>query len=700
MKKPLAQIIPLLVKGVVPTAAVALGLLSPLAHGAPGDLDPTFGNGGRVFLAPGSRDNRASSVIQQTDGQIVLAGWMDGHDYFGSTQLLLVRFEVDGTLDASFGNGGIVSGAQPQEAAAVVIQQRDGKLTVAGRNSGTADIALWRFASNGTPDASFGASGTVTLDLGGPEYASTLVQQPSGKLVVAGNTNDHMIIARFHEDGRLDTAFGSGGTVIIDSGRLAFDAAYSLMQQPDEKLVLVGDHDVVDVRSSGTTRGGVVRVVRTTGDGALDETFGAGGIVEVPLNYFNFEGTLISTWQESVALQDDGKIVVSGMVGGDGSFQGFVLRLKPDGALDPNFGTSGIVFGGGDSVDGMASVAIQSDGKIVTAGSTAIDGGPSQGIVGEDMTLTRFYRDGRTDATFGVHGTSIADFLDVHPYSSARAMIRQTDRKFIVVGDSSWYSDHPILAIARFGADDAKFAGLIGFTSATFGDPDNQGQVTVHVRRTGGSTGAVSAAFETADGSATAGSDYIRKAGRLNWSDGDTSSKTITLKLIDEANDEAEQFGLQLRDPTGGAMLTLRAATISIGNNDPTPPPSPPPDPTPPPSPPPDPSSGHRVRHRVHHLIRVRHLVHQLVRLRRHHSLRHKIAVAAVATGCCWDYSSSVSHVSTEKMVVSFALFICLTDIGGSPHEDSGRGKFGVAALALTFSSWCALSTLIRSRQL
>ena len=141
---------------------IVVGLIGTLlgfagnAVAAPGDLDPTFGSGGRISLIPGGREVQVRSVIQQSDGKIVLAGLISDFDFIDSTQLLLVRLQPDGTLDTSFDSDGILIGAHPHESAAVVIQQRDGKLVVAGRNTDAGNMVLWRFASDGTPDATFG----------------------------------------------------------------------------------------------------------------------------------------------------------------------------------------------------------------------------------------------------------------------------------------------------------------------------------------------------------------------------------------------------------------------------------------------------------------------------------------------------------------------------------------------------------------
>ncbi len=550
---------------------------------ASGDLDPTFGDGGRVVLTQLAQLSPADSVALQADGKIVLVSTI--HD--DRARRVLTRLNADGSLDASFGSGGVVMGTQPDETARDVIQQADGKLVVVGDVRGH-DAALWRFGSGGALDPSFGTGGLVTLDLGASERASKLLQQADGKLVIAGVVEDtsdgsqSWMLARFNGDGSVDTAFGSGGTLIVelpDGDHEHIPGA--LLQQADGRLVLVASR-ITDV-------GGALTVARVTTAGAVDLSLGSDGtlliaadeIRPVPAGHTGVIGRV------SAALQNDGRILIVGRAGdfvccddwGDPTTRGagFLLRLEPNAAIDLTFGTSGV----STRPPTFSSVVIQSDGKIVAAFSDF-----------DNMGVMRFAPDGSTDDSFGIAGRAIADFgsQDQTPIYQAEDMIQQPDGKFVVVGSYAvansnlgWYP-----AIARFGQESTGFPGLIGFTYSPVFAAENQ-STTITVRRTGGSTGAVGVDFETIVGSATDGSDYTSQIGQLDWVDGDTSEKTITLTVINDAIEEsgdAEQFGLRLMNPTGGARLTLSATTISILDDDSSidPPPEPPPSEPPMPS--------------------------------------------------------------------------------------------------------------------
>ena len=136
------------------------------AHGAPGDLDSSFGTGGKVTTSIGGGEDKGKSVVVQADGKIVVAGVSyDGTNY----NFALVRYNINGSLDSSFGTGGkvITGGGGGCDVASVAVQG-NGKIVVAGCSFGgaTVDFALVRYNVNGSLDASFGSSGRVFTDFG------------------------------------------------------------------------------------------------------------------------------------------------------------------------------------------------------------------------------------------------------------------------------------------------------------------------------------------------------------------------------------------------------------------------------------------------------------------------------------------------------------------------------------------------------
>jgi uncharacterized delta-60 repeat protein len=403
--------------GVAATAILGIGL----ALASPGDLDLGFNGNGILSLHVSDFGSVPFAVVQQLDGKLVFAGFGgfpdDGSDF------VAVRVLPDGTPDNSFGTNGIARTdfAGLDDIALDVIEQADGKLVLAGRagsDSGT-NIALERLNDNGTLDATFGASGWATLDLGGSDdIAQGLVLQSDGDLVVAGRTDSggftQLIFARFHANGSLDTTFGDGGTTLVDFDGAAGSEAFTLANQADDKLVAAGRVFL----SAGGQRGAIVRV---TADGVLDPTFDGDGRVDVDT------GGLFG-----IAMQPDGAIVIAGYVDAPAAGAA-LLRFNEDGSTDDSFGIAGKAIVDLGEFGSLNSVVVQTDGKLVATGTRSID------VDSQDMVLVRFNSDGTLDTNYGTDGVATADFGagDIAPFSNGNALIQQIDGKHVAVGPNS-----------------------------------------------------------------------------------------------------------------------------------------------------------------------------------------------------------------------------------------------------------------------
>ncbi|MGQ0592156.1 MAG: hypothetical protein ACT4QB_05760 [Gammaproteobacteria bacterium] len=320
-------------------------------YNADGSLDRSFGKGGRVRRNFG-RGAQARALVLQPDGKPVAAG-LAGSDF------LLVRLNPDGSLDTSFGAGGVVrTDFGGGDGANALVLQPDGKLVAAGnRRSGTrvnvvSDLILARYHPDGSLDASFGAGGFV-VESG--ILGSALVLQPDGKLVAAGGgdapgSGDQLF--RFNPDGTLDTSFGDGGRMGLNFGGPSDLSA--LVLQPDGKLVAAG---AVDPFFSGD-----FLLARFNPDGSLDTSFGTGGFVVTDFGRGSRANALV--------LQADGKLVAGGQfVGGNFIRQLFIVaRYHPDGSLDTSFGGGAVRTRFGGSLTGLQALALQADGKLVAAG--------------------------------------------------------------------------------------------------------------------------------------------------------------------------------------------------------------------------------------------------------------------------------------------------------------------------------------------
>lgn len=306
-----------------------------------GDLDPSFGSRGRVVTAIGTRVDGAHAVAIQPDEKIVAVGW----DCARGGRFALARYRRDGRLDRSFGRVGRVLtdvGSSSLGADAVVVQ-RDGKIVAAGSSNanGSPDFALVRYRSDGTIDETFGAGGIVLTDFGASadDEAWALAIQPDGKLVAAGDgsareeASGDFALARYNPDGSLDPTFGAGGKVLTNVGGAA--TALSVALQKDGKLVAAGPA-AVGPAENVENRFVLVRYHR---DGRLDQAFGAGGKVLT-----GFKRSVDGASASAVAIQADGKAVAAGATETLDDVDDFALaRYTRNGRLDPTFGDMGEV---------------------------------------------------------------------------------------------------------------------------------------------------------------------------------------------------------------------------------------------------------------------------------------------------------------------------------------------------------------------
>ena len=393
--------------------------------------DPGFGAGGGVVIDFGGFDS-AHAVAQQADGKILVAGRATPDEIPGvyeKANAVVVRLMADGTPDTTFAVGGaaILEGGDYYFYDLAV--QPDGKIIAAGTsliNVISSDTLVARFNADGTLDTTFASDGVFELNLGGRDRAEAVALQTDGKIVLGGGADDDFAATRLLPDGALDVTFDSDGMTTISLSVSSDDRAYDVAIQPDGKIVLAGtaaylsfgseDFGLVRLLSDGSldptfdgdgkaildlgardsgygaalqADGKIVIVgetfvlgdrdaivVRTTGSGALDSTFGSSGVVSVGFGK-DFEQF------DDVTIQPDGNIVVTGSSGDAQTFDGndFVVgRLLPDGSLDPEFGGGGaIVDFGGD--DRAWAVAVQADGKILVAGETDDDTGDDWAIL-------------------------------------------------------------------------------------------------------------------------------------------------------------------------------------------------------------------------------------------------------------------------------------------------------------------------------
>ena len=399
------------------------------AQAAPGDLDPSFGIGGKVVTPIGNGDEGASAVAIQSDGKIVAAGGSyNGANNGTHDDFILARYNTDGSLDISFGNGGkVVTPIGTRAGVSAVAIQPDGKIVAAGfADSGniTRFTTLARYNTDGSLDTSFGTGGIIQTLISEGSYASAVAIQADGKIVAAGaayfadtfSSISAFALVRYNTNGSLDASFGTGGIVttrFTTTISETFDIARAVAIQADGKIVAAGLSDFSDYGTSFS-------LARYNTNGSLDVSFGLGGKVTT------YAGSTGDSFTD-VAIQSDGKIVAVGHAAFIGNITKFILaRYNSNGSLDTSFGTGGKVQTLVDESSSARALAIQLDGKIVAAGYSLI------GSISK-FALARYNSNGSLDTSFGTGGIVLTP---IGIYSGASAVVIQSDGRIVAAGFS------------------------------------------------------------------------------------------------------------------------------------------------------------------------------------------------------------------------------------------------------------------------
>lgn len=334
-------------------------------YNSDGSPDLNFGTGGVTVTQLRIYDDIIRSMVIQSDGKIVVCGTsFDGLN----ADMALARYKTNGSIDSTFGVNGIVLNATPgiDEYVFGMDLQNDGKLVVTGRYFSSSDfqVLVARFDSNGTPDATFDGDGMVLTDVSATydDVGTDVVVQPDGKIVVVGavatSSETDLAILRYNSNGSPDNTFSSDGLYTHGIGGMYDEYANAVTLQSDGKIVLVG--------GTGSSFQDVV-IARYTTNGTLDTEFDTDGIVLTDLGSASDIGDALD-----VKVTSDGKIITAGYVRSGTRLIFSVARYLTNGTLDNAFDSDGLVttdFGGAYDCQGVA-LAVQTDGKIVVAGSS------------------------------------------------------------------------------------------------------------------------------------------------------------------------------------------------------------------------------------------------------------------------------------------------------------------------------------------
>ena len=422
-------------------AALAALALASTARGAEGLPDPTFGSGGFALIdEPAFIDEHLNDLFIQSDGEILMAGTRGAADGF-----LLTRFHPNGTPDLSFGPGGFMIVPDTKAEGGVrgindIVRRSDGKIVAVGLGRGKEGkdaFGLGRYFADGNLDPEFGTNGLTTLSPGEPGVPGegiALDLSPDGKIVAAGfeSLGPKVAVLRLTENGNPDSTFAPSPPVgfrIFELPGSVNAAAYAVKVLGDGRSVIGGwseagafltelDQNGEPVMGFGTA-GFVVEdlglaaepngefsdlavlpdgrilaagtaetaneddellvVARFTASGDLDPSFGSGGI-------FRLNPTATEDSAEALSVLPDGRILIAGsrgLITDLPSGDTWLVRLTPDGQLDPSFGTAGqTVASATTGFDGAYGLAVQPDGRSVIVGEAANGAGPVEALTG------------------------------------------------------------------------------------------------------------------------------------------------------------------------------------------------------------------------------------------------------------------------------------------------------------------------------
>ena len=324
-----------------------------------GTLDPTFGVGGKVITSFGV-DSNPMDIVMQSDGKLIVVASITPATSTAAC-VMLTRYLSNGNLDMTFGNSGYVINlvgisCQPSR----IALQNNGKIVVTGStfisNSGDFDIMVLRYNTNGTLDSSFDNDGIKIVPQNNSQTTSAILIQSNGKIIVGGRftstTNpslDTFGITRFNIDGSLDTTFGSNGLVYTPN--IYRGGLNDLKFIENENIIAVGNLEFPYKYA----------IVKYDSNGNVINSFGTqgNGIVQESLNQY--------ASLRSCVISSDNNIYASGDNYNGTKFNGFAVKYNSNGIIDNTFANNGVLARdfGGVLTNLAIDIKIDSNNKLV-----------------------------------------------------------------------------------------------------------------------------------------------------------------------------------------------------------------------------------------------------------------------------------------------------------------------------------------------
>lgn len=386
----------------------------------PGCLDSSFGTLGKVILPAGMSFGNMAIQLVNGEERIVVGGGMPGTRKVPGYGVV-IRYLPDGTLDTTFGAGGIAKFSPGNKLAGIqgVAIQPDQKIVVAGvaaplskPNNMNTLPTIGRFNVDGSLDTTFGTSGWTQIRcladnrIGGDSFAVTV--QADGKIAALTFFAAHLGVCRLNPNGMLDTTFNGSGRYFETRRSCAFDIATQWIDG-EERILISGN---IDGSSSSYSK---ALLMRFTAAGSHDQSFGESGYVTGDYRPYR-DG------YAQMAVDSSNRIIVCWDADDFDNWEqpSGLVRHSPDGSLDASFGTNGMLI----PLPGGAAWDVRTEPgtplKILAGG-----------LAESFMAVWRLTEAGVLDATFSTSGMSTTGTGG----AGAKSLVLQSDGKFVALAD-------------------------------------------------------------------------------------------------------------------------------------------------------------------------------------------------------------------------------------------------------------------------
>lgn len=418
--------------------AVASMVAAPRVLAAPGDLDTSFGTGGKVivsFASPGP--DSATALARDAAGYLYVGG--NGHSALGggSTDFAIAKLDQGGQLVSSFGSGGkllINVSTYNDIGTSLVIAGAYGYIGGSTTIGSSRVFVVSKFDLDGRLVTSFGTGGTRIVDFGPntASYVEAITVDTNGNLFLAGGTlippsaDYALAVTQLDPTGAPVSGFGNGGTSIIPTS--GFSSTYTALT-PD------GAGGLYLAATRYATSATSIALHRLGPNGLPVSAFGTGGRVVV-----NFTGNHDEV--NGLSRASNGDLYLAGTMLDFSNVRRIgVAKIGANGVLASGYGTAGKVMLGlaGHSLEGNA-MALAQDGSVYVVG---VD----ESSTSVDYLVAAFGSAGSVDSGFGTAGSTAISFSTGNDFG--RAALLDGNGHLYVTGDADGSSSSSHFGIAR-----------------------------------------------------------------------------------------------------------------------------------------------------------------------------------------------------------------------------------------------------------